>query len=109
MSKVRLETSLAVRGVEQAHKVPYKREGIHYTPTPAQRQPAAPSRKARGRTSKREARGFEGVDEKQQEDIVDLPTIRSQEASRRNHEEELQVGTNARIDVRAHTDLHKVS
>lgn len=51
------------------------------------------------------------MDEKQQEDIVELPTIRSQEASRRNHEEELQVGTSthASIDARPHTDEHNVS
>ena len=50
-----------------------------------QPQQPAPSRKPRARAPKREFR-----DDVQQA-IVDLPTITSQETSRRNHEEELQM------------------
>jgi len=55
-----------------------------------QQQQPAPSRKPRGRATKREGRGTDGM-EGQQQSMVDLPTITSQETSRKNHEEELQV------------------
>lgn len=55
-----------------------------------QPQPAAPSRKPRGRGQKRESRAADVMDGKQQA-IVELPTLSSQEASKRHHEEELQV------------------
>jgi hypothetical protein len=57
-----------------------------------QQQQTAPSRKQRGRGPKREGRGTDLGDAKRMQGIVDLPTIiTSQEASRRNHEDELQV------------------
>jgi len=64
----------------QAHHQPYPRQ---------QPQPAAPSRKPRGRGQKRESRGADVLEGKQS--IVELPTLSSQEASKRHHEEELQV------------------
>jgi hypothetical protein len=58
-----------------------------------QQQAHAPSRKPRARASKREVmregRGSSVIEVKKHEAMVELPTITSQETSRRNHEEEL--------------------